>query len=147
MHPFRLILAVAASIVAAKQYRALVHRGPGDCKGCPEAVGWLLESSDYKFQVTYAGVAEDVQITAESLGRVDVYAHGGGPGTYLFCFVLLIVYLSYTPLWCPFFFSPVILSRVLVPEYPLPVYPLNLFQTRRTGSIFEIKEYEKKQIV
>lgn len=110
MHPFRLILAVAASIVAAKQYRALVHRGPGDCKGCPEAVGWLLQSSDYKFQVTYAGVAEDVQITAESLGRVDVYAHGGGPGTYLFCFALLIVY---------FVLHASLVSFFILPRHPI----------------------------
>ena len=72
-------LAVTTSVTAQRP-RALVYRGPAACDGCPEAVGKLLESSPSKFQVTYAGPHEDIQISADTLSQADVYAHPGGGG-------------------------------------------------------------------
>ncbi|KAF5011291.1 hypothetical protein FDECE_2591 [Fusarium decemcellulare] len=59
--------------------KALVYRGPAVCEGCAEAVGELLESSPWKFHVTYVGPDEDVDVDKKSLEGVQVYAHGGGP--------------------------------------------------------------------
>lgn len=60
--------------------RALVYRGPAACPGCPEAIAELLESSPWKFHVTYAGPDEDVDVDENSLKGVQVYAQAGGPG-------------------------------------------------------------------
>ena len=74
-----MIMATVAS--ASQQPRALVYRGPAACQGCPEAVKRLLETSPSKFQVSYAGPNENVQMSAEALNKVDVYAQPGGGGT------------------------------------------------------------------
>ena len=61
--------------------KALVYRGPASCEGCPEAVAELLESSPLKFQVSFAGPTEDIDIDEHTLKGVQVYAHpGGGDG-------------------------------------------------------------------
>lgn len=63
--------------------KALVYRGPATSEGLPEAVAHLLESSPRQFEVRYAGPGEDIDITAETLRAVDLYAQPGGPGMIL----------------------------------------------------------------
>ncbi|KID99381.1 biotin protein ligase, partial [Metarhizium majus ARSEF 297] len=79
--PRVVMLAAAAwtGAAAAREFRALVYRGPAVCKNCPGALAQLLESSPQKVAVTYAGPGEEVKVTAESLRNVDVFAYGGGP--------------------------------------------------------------------
>lgn len=60
--------------------RALVYRGPATSEGLPEAVAQLLESSPRHFEVQYAGPNEAVDISAEALRAVDLYAQPGGDG-------------------------------------------------------------------
>lgn len=81
--PRVVMLAAAAwtGAAAAREFRALVYRGPAVCQNCPGALAQLLESSPQKVAVTYAGPGEKVKVTAESLRNVDVFAYGGGPGT------------------------------------------------------------------
>lgn len=55
------------------------YRGPAACDGCPESVAHLLKTSTSKFEVTYVGPNEDVDISEESLGNADIYAQPGGP--------------------------------------------------------------------
>ncbi|KID74739.1 uncharacterized protein G6M90_00g109260 [Metarhizium brunneum] len=79
--PRVVMLAAAAwtGAAAAREFRALVYRGPAVCQNCPGALAQLLESSPQKVAVTYAGPGEEVKVTAESLRNVDVFAYGGGP--------------------------------------------------------------------
>lgn len=86
--PRVVMLAAAAwtGAAAAREFRALVYRGPAVCQNCPGALAQLLESSPQKVAVTYAGPGEEVKVTAESLRNVDVFAYGGGPGTLSFSF-------------------------------------------------------------
>ena len=77
----RLFYATTLATIASAAPKALVYRGPAVCTGCAEAVGHLLETSSFKFAVTYAGPNETVDVTSESLAGVQVYAHGGGPGS------------------------------------------------------------------
>ncbi|KHN94757.1 biotin protein ligase [Metarhizium album ARSEF 1941] len=51
--------------------RALVYRGPASSHGLPEAVAKLLESSPRRFDVQYAGPSEAIQVSPESLSKVD----------------------------------------------------------------------------
>ncbi|KAL2869035.1 uncharacterized protein BJX67DRAFT_348648 [Aspergillus lucknowensis] len=62
----------------ATRPKALVYRGPAACDGCPEAVAALLKSSPSNFDVKFAGPQEEVDITATSLGGVQLYAQPGG---------------------------------------------------------------------
>ncbi|KAH6877169.1 hypothetical protein B0T10DRAFT_464871 [Thelonectria olida] len=75
--PMALLMAAAQG--ASSPPKALVYRGPAACDGCPEAVAQLLESSPWKFKVTYVGPDEDVDVDEDSLKGVDVYAQAGGP--------------------------------------------------------------------
>ncbi|KJK83677.1 hypothetical protein H634G_00910 [Metarhizium anisopliae BRIP 53293] len=79
--PRVVMLAAAAwtGAAAAREFRALVYRGPAVCQNCPGALAQLLESSPQKVAVTYAGPGEKVKVTAETLRNVDVFAYGGGP--------------------------------------------------------------------
>ncbi|EFZ03105.1 biotin protein ligase [Metarhizium robertsii ARSEF 23] len=74
--PRVVMLAAAAwtGAAAAREFRALVYRGPAVCQNCPGALAQLLESSPQKVAVTYAGPGEKVKVTAESLRNVDVFA-------------------------------------------------------------------------
>jgi hypothetical protein len=78
-------LATAALLVsvakASASMKALVYRGSTVCEGCPESVAELLENSPWKFDVTFAGPNEDVDVTEKSLADVRVFAFPGGPGT------------------------------------------------------------------
>lgn len=74
--------AIAEGEVQATTPRALVYRGPSACKGCPEAVQRLLQSSKFGFNVTFCGPTEDNKLTPELLAQAAVYAFPGGPGTY-----------------------------------------------------------------
>lgn len=82
---FKPLLAVAMSALSGacttpRPTRALVYRGPASSEGCPEAIAKLLQSSNHRFEVTYAGPDEDVDISAETLADYDIYAFGGGEG-------------------------------------------------------------------
>ncbi|KAH6669716.1 hypothetical protein F5X68DRAFT_236413 [Plectosphaerella plurivora] len=72
---------LSSTVMSAENTRpqALVYRGPTSCDGCPESVGDLLTSSPWHFQVTYVGPGEKVKVTKETLSKVRVFAHGGGP--------------------------------------------------------------------
>ena len=70
---------------ATSRPRAMVYRGPAACDDCPEAVGHLLETSPQNFEVIYAGPDEDVEVTAQSLRSVQLYAQPGGPGVLSLC--------------------------------------------------------------
>lgn len=78
-----LAITLATATTMASQLQALVYRGPAACDGCPEAVARLLRTSPSKLNITYIGPHEDVQITAETLSKADVYAQPGGGGTVL----------------------------------------------------------------
>ena len=69
----------AISKDATSQPTALVYRGPAACDGCPESVGELLKSSEWKFNVLYVGPDEDEDLTKESLAKATVVAFPGGP--------------------------------------------------------------------
>ncbi|KAJ4325185.1 hypothetical protein N0V84_003567 [Fusarium piperis] len=69
---------VAEATACTTPPKALVYRGPASCQGCPEAVAELLESSSLKFQVSFAGPTEDIDINEQTLKGVQVYAHPGG---------------------------------------------------------------------
>lgn len=58
----------------------MIYRGKNACKGCPESIEDLLEVAYPDANVTYAGPNEEVQINADTLSGVDVFAYGGGPG-------------------------------------------------------------------
>jgi hypothetical protein len=78
------IVALATSygiLAGATQPLALVYKGPAACKGCPEAVAGLLQSSTQNFTVTFVGPNEDVTISADALSKATVYAQPGGPGS------------------------------------------------------------------
>ena len=72
-------LAAAAPSSFSSRPKALIYRGPAACNGCPESVAHLLKSSSYKFEVTYAGPKEKVDIDESSLDKVDIVAFPGGP--------------------------------------------------------------------
>ncbi|KAK4502095.1 hypothetical protein PRZ48_007906 [Zasmidium cellare] len=72
------IAQAVAAITRSPELQAYVYRGPASCDGCPESVADLLESSPTKINVTYVGPDEDVDITAQTLCRADIYAHPGG---------------------------------------------------------------------
>lgn len=74
------IASLAFTTFVKADMKALVYRGPAACDGCPEAVAALLKTSPSKFSVTFAGPNEDVDITPESLSKVDVYTQAGGGG-------------------------------------------------------------------
>lgn len=78
--------ALAGFAVAAPkegQLTAMVWRSPPiTCQGCPEAVGRLLSASSQKFNVIYVGPNEKVKVTPKTLSEVDLFAYGGGPGTF-----------------------------------------------------------------
>lgn len=57
-----------------------MYRGNASCDGCSEAVARLLQSSPRNFQVQYAGPDEEIQISAESLNRVVLFAQPDGGG-------------------------------------------------------------------
>ncbi|TWU74015.1 hypothetical protein ED733_000780 [Metarhizium rileyi] len=59
--------------------RALVYRGPASGEGLAEAVANLLESSPRNFEVQYAGPREAINVSHESLSKVQLYAQPGGP--------------------------------------------------------------------
>jgi len=58
--------------------RALVYRGPAACKGCSEAVGTLLESSRWGFEVEYVGPKERLKISDATLRSAELYVQPGG---------------------------------------------------------------------
>jgi glutamine amidotransferase-like uncharacterized protein len=58
--------------------RALVYRGPAACEGCPEALGDLLRSSEWGFDVEYVGPRENLDLTPATLATADLYAQPGG---------------------------------------------------------------------
>lgn len=60
--------------------KALVYRDPVACEGCPEAVAELLASSPQGYEVIFAGPGEEIDVSAEALVGIDVYAQPGGPG-------------------------------------------------------------------
>lgn len=64
----------------AAQPQALVYRGPAACEGCAESVAHILKTSASRFNVTYVGPNEDVDITSESLSKADAYCQPGGGG-------------------------------------------------------------------
>lgn len=77
----QLLLAVLAAMpTVAMRPQALVYRSDATCDGCPEAVCNLLQSSKYNFKVTYAGPDEDVELDADALDGVQLFAYPGGPG-------------------------------------------------------------------
>lgn len=67
-------------VAGHRPLRALIYRGPASGEGLSEAVAQLLESSPRKFKVQFAGPNEVVDVSAESLKAVDLYAQPGGPG-------------------------------------------------------------------
>jgi hypothetical protein len=69
-----------AGVAAHRPLRAIVYRGPASGEGLSEAVAQLLESSPRKFKVQFAGPGEAIDVSAESLKTVDLYAQPGGPG-------------------------------------------------------------------
>lgn len=69
-----------ALTISPNQLHAMIYRGKQASEGCPESVGELLNSTYPNIQLTYAGPDEAVQINAETLGRVDIFAQPGGPG-------------------------------------------------------------------
>ncbi|ODA81370.1 hypothetical protein RJ55_04335 [Drechmeria coniospora] len=78
------VMGVAAATAASgpeppRRPRALVYRGSSTSRGLPEAVAQLLESSPRNFEVRFAGPDEAVDVTAESLSAVELYAQPGGP--------------------------------------------------------------------
>jgi hypothetical protein len=66
----------------AKQDRplALVYRGDAVCDDCSDAVAALLEKSPRRFNVTFCGPDEDVDLSPDLLAQAAVYAFPGGPG-------------------------------------------------------------------
>ena len=58
----------------------MIYRGKQATENCPESVGRLLKSTCPNIQLTYAGPGESVQVTEETLARVNVFAQPGGPG-------------------------------------------------------------------
>ncbi|KAI5455603.1 hypothetical protein BGZ63DRAFT_397996 [Mariannaea sp. PMI_226] len=70
---------LAAGTLAAPQTRALIYRGPAACDGCPEAIAHLLQTSNRKVKVTFAGPDEETKINADTLSNFDLYAQAGGP--------------------------------------------------------------------
>lgn len=63
--------------------RVMIYRGKNSTEECPESVARLFKStfpSKGAVKITYAGPDERVQINANTLSRVDVFAQGGGPG-------------------------------------------------------------------
>jgi hypothetical protein len=63
--------------------RAMIYRGKNSCDQCAESVAELFKCTFPKVNITYAGPDEDVQINADTLSQVDVYAQPGGPGMYI----------------------------------------------------------------
>lgn len=63
--------------------RIMIYRGANSTEECPESIARLFKSTfpKSKLKTTYAGPDEKVQITADTLSRVDVFAQPGGPGT------------------------------------------------------------------
>lgn len=81
MRRFLFAMAAVRTILGADaRPKALVYRGPTVCDGCPEAVAQLLETSPSNFIVDYVGPKEKIKLSADSLSKVDMYAHPGGPG-------------------------------------------------------------------
>jgi hypothetical protein len=64
----------------AQLIRAMIYRGKNSCDQCPESIAELFKCTFPKVNITYAGPDEDVQINADTLSQVDVYAQPGGPG-------------------------------------------------------------------
>jgi len=60
---------------------AFVYRGRATGQGIPEVIGRMLKSIYPKIKVTYAGPDEATAICATTLCDVDIFAHGGSPGT------------------------------------------------------------------
>jgi hypothetical protein len=75
-----LLMAAVVGHCFAAQPHALVYRGPAACDGCAESVAHVLRTSASRFDVTYVGPNEDVDITNESLSQADVYCQPGGGG-------------------------------------------------------------------
>lgn len=80
MYSQLLLIVLAATPIAAAQPQALVYRSDATCDGCPEAVYNLLQSSKYNFNVTYVGPDEDLELDADALDGVKLFAYPGGPG-------------------------------------------------------------------
>jgi glutamine amidotransferase-like uncharacterized protein len=59
--------------------RIMIYRGANSTDQCPESVARLFKRTFPKVAITYAGPSEKVQINADSLSRVDVFAQPGGP--------------------------------------------------------------------
>ncbi len=57
---------------------ALVYRGPAGCPGCSEAVAALLQRSKWRFDVTYVGPNETLQLSAATLQSAALFAQPGG---------------------------------------------------------------------
>lgn len=85
MYAQLILMALAATPIAAAQPQALVYRSDATCDGCPEAVCYLLQSSKYNFNVTYVGPAEDVELSAGALDGAKLFAYPGGPGKSTIC--------------------------------------------------------------
>ena len=54
---------------------ALIYKGPGACKGCPETIGWLLQ--EMGMTVKYLGPKE---LTKNNLQLASLYVQPGGTG-------------------------------------------------------------------
>jgi hypothetical protein len=67
----------------AQLIRVMIYRGKNSCDQCPESIAELFKCTFPKVNITYAGPDEDVQINADTLSQVDVYAQPGGPGMYM----------------------------------------------------------------
>jgi glutamine amidotransferase-like uncharacterized protein len=55
-----------------------VYRGPAGCDGCSEAVGAVLQSSRWAFDVKYVGPSEALKISPATLATATLYAQPGG---------------------------------------------------------------------
>ncbi|WP_338477946.1 BPL-N domain-containing protein [Pseudomonas trivialis] len=73
-----LALAAFQAYAAAPITHVAIYRGPAGCDDCSENVKKALLRLNPGYQVDFVGADEDIDITAQTLARYDLYVQPGG---------------------------------------------------------------------